>query len=206
VNESFDVTVLVAAAADGDEAAWQELVDRYTPLVASVAHGFRLHGADVDDVAQTVWLRLVEHLRDLREPRALPMWIITTTRNECLRQVKAGQRTRPYDPLAEPPQLGATTSEPDEHLIRAARHQALLAGLAELPEHQRALLLLLIEDPPVPYAEISRRLHIKIGSIGPTRARALERLRACPEILGWREPAAGSDTKGVAGYDYASLG
>ncbi|MEU8664795.1 RNA polymerase sigma factor, partial [Actinoplanes philippinensis] len=85
MNESFDVTDLVAAAVDGDEAAWKDLVARFTPLVASVAHGFRLHGTDVDDVAQTVWLRLLEHLGDLREPRALPMWIITTSRNECLR-------------------------------------------------------------------------------------------------------------------------
>ena len=183
VNESFDVTDLVAAAADGKESAWQDLVARYTPLVASVAHGFRLSGTDVDDVAQTVWLRLVEHLGELREPRALPMWIITTTRNECLRQVKAGQRTRPYDPLAETSIPDVTVDDPDARLIRDARHQGLLAALAGLPEHQRALLLLLIEDPPLPYAEISRRLHIKIGSIGPTRARALERLRACPEII-----------------------
>ncbi|WP_433796989.1 RNA polymerase sigma factor [Actinoplanes sp. CA-252034] len=186
MNESFDVTDLVAAAANGDEAAWESLVTRFTPLVASVAHGFRLHGTDVDDVAQTVWLRLLEHLGGLREPRALPMWIITTTRNECLRQVRASRRTRPYDPLAEHPAgdgpSAATTADPDEHLIRVARHQALLAGLAELPDHQRELLLLLIEDPPVSYAEISRRLRIKVGSIGPTRARALERLRACPDI------------------------
>jgi RNA polymerase sigma factor (sigma-70 family) len=199
VNESFEVTALVAAAADGDEVAWQRLVDRYTPLVASVAHGFRLHGTDVDDVAQTVWLRLVENLRQLREPRALPMWIITTTRNECLRQVRASLRTRPFDPLTEGAVAGTTVDEPDEHLIGAARHQALLAGLAELPEHQRALLLLLIEDPPVPYAEICRRLHIKIGSIGPTRARALERLRACPQISGLSGTGSRSQREGSSG-------
>ncbi|GIE78775.1 RNA polymerase sigma factor [Actinoplanes philippinensis] len=189
MNESFDVTDLVAAAVDGDEAAWKDLVARFTPLVASVAHGFRLHGTDVDDVAQTVWLRLLEHLGELREPRALPMWIITTSRNECLRQVRATQRTRPYDPLADThagdePLSAAPAGDPDEHLIRVARHQALLAGLAVLPDHQRELLLLLIEDPQPSYAEISRRLNIRIGSIGPTRARALERLRACPHISG----------------------
>ena len=218
VNETFCVTTLVAAAEDGDETAWQDLVARYTPLVASVAYGFRLCGADVDDVAQTVWLRLVEHLGELREPKALPMWIITTTRNECLRHLRAHRRTQPFDPLTErpgyhepapaglPPLSGTPPGEPDEHLIRVARHQALLAALAELPPHQRDLVLLLIEDPPVSYAEISRRLDIPIGSIGPTRARALQHLRACPQIIQWREPEAGIGEQGGAGYDCAGLG
>ncbi|MDI6104928.1 sigma-70 family RNA polymerase sigma factor [Actinoplanes sp. NEAU-A12] len=218
MNESFDLTDLVPAAAGGDEAAWQSLVARYTPLVASVAYGFRMRGPDLDDVAQTVWLRLVEHLGRLQEPRALPMWIITTARNECLRQIKASRRTRPFDPVGEgtayagspaaglAPLAGAAPGDPDEHLVRAARHQALLAGLAELPEHQRDLLLLLIEDPPLPYAEISHRLDIPIGSIGPTRARALQRLRACPQITGWLESPAGDSEKGARGHDHAELG
>jgi len=211
VNESFDPTELVAAAACRDEAAWQSLVARYTPLVASVAYGLRMRGPDFDDVAQTVWLRLVEHLGRLQEPRALPMWIITTTRNECLRQIKANRRTQPFDPVAEgttyadspvaglTPLAGTAPGEPDEHLVRAARHQALLAALAELPDHQRELLLLLIEDPPLPYAEISRRLGIPEGSIGPTRARALQRLRACPQIIGWRESPDDDGEKGALG-------
>ncbi|MCA2211381.1 RNA polymerase sigma factor [Jidongwangia harbinensis] len=208
----------MAAAEDGDEAAWQDIVGRYTPLVASVAQGFRLGRPDVDDVAQTVWLRLVEHLGELKEPRALPRWIITTTRNECIRLFKASKRTRSFDPIAErsacddaaagvqPLLIGAHPEDPDEHLIRAARHQALLAALAELPPHQRDLILLLMEDPPLTYQTISERLDIPIGSIGPTRARALQRLRECPEIAEWGNPAAETSTKGGQGYDHTGLG
>lgn len=191
MNESFDVSELVAAATKGDETAWQDLVARYTPLVASVTYGFRLRGTDLDDVAQTVWLRLVEHLGELKEPRALPMWIITTTRNECLRQIRCNRRVQPFDPIAERSacdDAAADVAEPDGHLIQVGRHQALLAGLAELPPAQRELILLLIEDPPLSYDDISRRLGIPKGSIGPTRARALERLRACRQIIDWREP------------------
>ena len=218
MNETFSVTAVVAAAEDGDEAAWQDIVGRYTPLVASVAHGFRLRRADVDDVAQTVWLRLVEHLGELREPRALPRWIITTTRNECIRLFNASRRTRPIDPIAEcsaydeaaagasQPFLGTQPDDPDEHLIQVGRHQALLAALAELPPHQRDLILLLIEDPPLSYATISQRLNVPIGSIGPTRARAVERLRECPEIAEWRDSAAETSTKGGQGYEYTGLG
>jgi RNA polymerase sigma factor (sigma-70 family) len=66
----------------------------------------------------------------------------------------------------------------DADLLDAERHEALLTALAELPDRQRSLLLLLIEDPPLPYEEISRRLGIPVGSIGPTRARALARVRS----------------------------
>lgn len=174
----YPVTLLVLAAAAGDEHAWHEIVDRYTPLLASVTSRFRLTAGETQDVAQTVWLRLVEHLGNLREPRALPMWIITTGKRESMRYLSLRRRNVPYDPL-DPSWLEAAVddAEPAADLLRAERHEALLAGLAELPSRQRELLLLLVEDPPLSYAEISRRTGIRIGSIGPTRRRALARLR-----------------------------
>jgi RNA polymerase sigma factor (sigma-70 family) len=174
----YPITSLVDAAAAGDEHAWHEIVDRYAPLLASVIRRFRLTTAETQDVAQTVWLRLVEHLSSLREPRALPMWLITTAKRESLRYLSDRRRTLPYDPL-DPSWLAtsAEDAEPDAELLRAERHEALLAGLAELPARQRELLLLLVEDPPLSYAEISRRTGVPVGSIGPTRGRALERLR-----------------------------
>ncbi len=169
---------LVDAAATGDEQAWHEIVDRYTPLLGSVIHCFRLTKAETQDVAQTVWLRLVEHLGRLREPRALPMWIITTSRRESLRCLSDRRRTVPYDPLDPSwPIFPTDDAEPDAELLRADRHEALLAGLAELPARQRELLLLLVADPPLSYAEITERTGIPTGSIGPTRRRALDRLR-----------------------------
>jgi RNA polymerase sigma factor (sigma-70 family) len=174
----YPITWLVDAAAAGDERAWHEIVDRYAPLLASVIRRFRLTTTETQDVAQTVWLRLVEHLDELREPRALPMWIITTGKRESLRYLSDRRRTAPHDPL-DPSWLAAPAEEdePVAGLLRAERHEALLAGLAELPARQRELLLLFVEDPPLSYTQISQRTGIPIGSIGPTRGRALERLR-----------------------------
>lgn len=172
-----DLTDLVRAAADGDEDAWSRLVERYLPLVRSVIRWNGLTGQDAEDVSQILWLRLVEHLKDIREPHALPGWIKTTTRNECMQILKSARRTVPIGAVVEPQQMNPAAGELDEELLRAERHQALLAALAELPDHQRNLLVLLAADPPLSYAEISRRLGIRIGSIGPTRARALSRLR-----------------------------
>jgi RNA polymerase sigma factor (sigma-70 family) len=178
-----DVALLVAAAAQGDEEAWGELVDRYTPLLVSVLLRFRLSSAERQDVAQTVWLRLIEHLGSLREPRALPQWLITTAKREALRSATASTRTRPAD-LQDEAWASRLVSEDDQDadLVRSERHAALLEGFAVLSPRQRQLLLMLSEDPPVPYAEISRRTGIPVGAIGPTRARALERLRRTPAV------------------------
>jgi len=174
----YSVTWLVDAANRGDERAWHEIVDRYTPLLASVIRRFRLTTAGAQDVAQTVWLRLVEHLGSLREPRALPTWIITTARRECLRCVSDQRRVLPLDPQ-DPSWLATAADEadPGAELVRAERHEALLAGLAELPARQRELLLLLMADPPLSYEVISQRTGIAHGGIGPSRSRALARLR-----------------------------
>jgi RNA polymerase sigma factor (sigma-70 family) len=177
-----ELTDLVRAASDGDETAWSQLVTRYLPLVKSVIRSFGLSGQDGEDVAQIVWLRLVEHLKDIREPRALAGWIKTTTRNECLHTLRSSRRTVPVGTEVEPCAAAPAGHAVDEDLLQAERHQTLLAALAELPEHQRKLLVLLAADPPLPYAEIGRRLGMPTGSIGPTRARALSRLRQSPAV------------------------
>lgn len=184
MSDDTPVTTAVLAAREGDQAAWDRLVDRFVPLVASVVRRHRLYGQDAEDVSQTVWLRLVEHLDAIREPRALPGWIVTTTRNECLRVITARRRSTPFDPstredLADP----ADPADPDEAMVRGERHEALLSALAQLPDHQRDLLLLMMADPPLSYAEIGRTLGIPVGSIGPTRARALDRVRSCPDVV-----------------------
>jgi RNA polymerase sigma factor (sigma-70 family) len=183
----YPVTRLVKLAAQGDEWAWREIVSRYTPLLASVISHYRLTAAEAQDVAQTVWLRLIEHLGTLREPEALPMWIITTSKRESTHCLSGQRRIVPLDPQ-DPLWLAATAeeSEPEADLIRAERHQALLAGLAELPARQRELLLLLLADPPFSYEAIRQRTGLAIGSIGPTRNRALERLRQTAAVTRYR--------------------
>jgi len=181
------VTDLVVAAAHGDHGAWDEIVRRYSPLVLSVTSRHLLSWADRADVAQTVWLRLVQHLGELREPNALPGWIVTTTRHECIRVLRGNNRSQPVDPTQDTRLEHDDTVDWDEprldrDLLRDERHQALLAGFAELPPRQRELLILLLADPPWSYAEISERMDIPVGAIGPTRARALDRLRRTPAL------------------------
>jgi RNA polymerase sigma factor (sigma-70 family) len=171
------VTALVAAARDGDNAAWGRLMDRYVPLAVSVARRFRLSPDEVKDVTGTVWLRLVEHLDHIREPQALPGWIATTTRNESLRFLRSRNRTLPVDPQNAPELEGEDQVDVDAELLQAERRQALRDALEELRPQHRELLLLLLADPPLSYDEISEKLDIPKGSIGPTRARALEQLR-----------------------------
>jgi RNA polymerase sigma factor (sigma-70 family) len=177
-DDAPPIPALVESALAGDAASWNRLVERYTPVVLSVVRRFRLQGSDADDVVQVVWLRLVEKLGSIREPGALPGWIVTTTRRECLHLVKARQLMAPADLSDRAPPSGTGDTALDSDLLEAERHEALLAALAELPDRQRRLLLLLLEDPPVSYDEISARLDMPVGSIGPTRARALARIRS----------------------------
>jgi RNA polymerase sigma factor (sigma-70 family) len=177
MHESLTVDELVIRARAGDQGSWNALVDRFLPLVNAVIAKFRLSKADADDVNQTVWLRLVEHLGDLREPRALPGWLATTARHESLRIIRLRGRDTPVDPQGVALDRVGEQPELDEELIRTERAQALREGLLELPAGRRELLELLMADPPVSYDEISAKLGIPKGSIGPTRARALEQLR-----------------------------
>ena len=177
MHELLALDDLVARARAGDQESWNALVDRFLPLVTSVIRKFRLSGTDGDDVNQTVWLRLVEHLGDLREPRALPGWLVTTTRNEALRVIRLRGRSIPVDPQGGTFDRRDAQPDVDEDLIRDERLQAFREALLELPASRRDLLELLLADPPASYEEISAKLGIPIGSIGPTRARALEQLR-----------------------------
>ncbi|MEU6024116.1 sigma-70 family RNA polymerase sigma factor [Micromonospora sp. NPDC047134] len=182
---------LVAAAANGDESGWVELVRRYTPLVYSVIRVHDLTAADAADVNQTVWLRLVERLDQVREPEALASWLAVTTRRECYRISRLGRRTQPFDPSDGAFQgchrSGAEAATPDEDLLRAERHQALREGFAELPPRCQVLLSLLTADPPLSYRQIAERLGTPVGSIGPTQARCLRRLRESGALAAYLE-------------------
>jgi RNA polymerase sigma factor (sigma-70 family) len=183
VDSEQSVADLVHAAVLGDEEAWDALIERYSPLLMSVLRRYRMSGDDIRDVAQTVWLRLIENLGNLREPRALPSWIITTARNESLRVLKGAARTRPFSSIFEgEAPLPSDASGVDDDLLLAERREAMLEAFAELNDRERELLRLLVADPAVPYVEIGRRLGMKVGSIGPTRARILDKLRQYPSI------------------------
>jgi RNA polymerase sigma factor (sigma-70 family) len=175
------VAVLVSHACRGDQRAWGDLVDRYGPTVLAVCRRYRLSDTDTADVRQTVWLRLLESLPRLREPEALPGWLVTTARRECL---KVHELERRSAALPEAEAMDPSESAVVEgNLIREERRAVLRAAFVELPPRCQELLGMLMRDPPVPYEEISRRLTIPIGSIGPTRARCLSRLRESPILV-----------------------
>lgn len=178
---TWGTTALVTGALGGDEQAWNEIVRRYAPAVLARVRQFRLTPDLAEDVAQTVWLNLLENLDKLREPKALPGWIATTAHHECIRVTTRNRRSVPVDPLAGKLD-GQLVVDLDEGIDRVERQRVLRESLSELNEHQRELLMLLVDDPPLPYAEIARRLDIPVGSIGPTRGRILARLRQTAAI------------------------
>jgi RNA polymerase sigma factor (sigma-70 family) len=175
------VVHLVTRAREGDKGAWDELVERFAPLVWSICRRYRLSRTDSEDVSQGVWLRLVEHLADLREPNALPGWIGTTTQRECLRLLRVSRRDEPMDLLAGdrgiPDETGFGV---EEEVLIHEQYAAARAALAQLPPRCQQLLAMLLQDPPPPYGEVSAALHMPIGSIGPNRGRCLDRLRKSP--------------------------
>ena len=174
---------LVARARGGDKQAWDALVERYAPLIWSICGKYRLGRADAEDVGQSVWLCLVDQLGQIRQPAALPGWLATTARRECARLVRAarGPHAGLY-PLDAENAADKQAGPADQDLLAAERHTALRQAFASLPPHDQQLIALRAADPPVPYTQISARLGIPVGSIGPTRRRCLDKMRRHPAI------------------------
>ena len=204
--DASEVSRLVRASASGSETAWNELVCRYSPLVMAVTRTYQLTADDAKDVSQTVWLRLVENLANLREPDALPGWLATTTQRECIRQLRQGRRVLPVDPHTDGALQLCETVDPDTDILRAELHQVLRDGLADLPARDQALLKLRTADPPKSYEEISQLLGMPIGSIGPTLRRSLDRLRETSAMRAYLATPTADEGKGggqhvLAGVD-----
>jgi RNA polymerase sigma factor (sigma-70 family) len=198
VRDDPVVIDLVTRARNGDKQAWDALVERYATLIWSICRRHRLGDDDAEDVGQSVWLQLVDQLDRIRDPAALPGWLATVTRRECLRVLRA------QGPLAAGYVLDAETlsdeqaGTAEQELLAAERQAALLEAFQALPPCCQRLIALLIEDPPVPYAEISARLGTPVGSIGPNRGRCLDKLRRYPAVAALinadSHAAAGCDT------------
>lgn len=179
--DSSDVAALVRRAADGDRMAWERLVSQYERLIWSITADFKLGESDAADVAQTTWLRLLEHIDRIQHPDRVGSWLAATARNECLRNLAARKRlVLGHDDT----ELGtsavaavAHAPEVDERLLADERDQVVRDAMSRLPGRWQRLLEMLMADPPVPYTEISDQLGVPIGSIGPTRGRCLAQLR-----------------------------
>ena len=172
-----DAAQLVRRAADGDQEAWERLIDQYSRLIWSITVNFKLPESDAADVAQTTWLRLLEHIDRIEHPDRVGSWLAATARNACLRSLAAQKRlTLSHedadleDPMRHEPEI-------DEHLLARERAQTVQDAVSCLPRRWQRLLELLMADPPTSYTEISDQLGVPVGSIGPTRGRCLARLR-----------------------------
>jgi RNA polymerase sigma factor (sigma-70 family) len=189
------MSVLMRRAGDGDRTAWNEIVDEYSVLLWSVVRGFRLGEAQGADAVQTTWLRLVEHLDGIRDPARLAGWLRTTARRVCVDAIRESGREYPVGADRESPGRMRSGSPdpvedgPESTALRHEREALVRTALAGLPERHRSLLTLLVASPPVSYEEIGARLGMPVGSIGPTRARVLGRLRTALEAADFHDLA-----------------
>jgi len=187
-----DTGLLVRSAANGDEAAWRGLVTRFSSLVWAVARAHRLTNADAADVYQTTWLRLAEHIGRIEHPDRVGAWLATAARRECLQSLRSAAKTAPTDDMDRldiTPAVGNPTEEAvlaaETEREDAARAAAMWRAFSRLSGRCRELLRILMATPPPSYAEVAAALGLPVGSIGPTRARCLQRLRE--EMAGIRD-------------------
>lgn len=179
---NIDNESLVAAAANGDQESWEILVNRYADLVWAVARSFRLSRADAADVSQATWLRLVEHLHDIRDPSQVGSWLVTTARCEALAVLRRAVRSLPVGHWWQLDIPDQRAEEPDAHVMRDADAAEVRRAFRRLSTNCQQLLLLLLAEPAPSYSQISAALDMPVGSIGPTRARCLRTLRRLLDV------------------------
>ena len=162
------------AAGAGDADAWTRLVERFDGTLRHIARSYRLAPADVDDVVQGAWLELLTAIGQIRDPAAIGGWLATVTRRNALRS-----RRRPVrELLTDDPELGDRDEVhgPEERALAAEREAVLAGAIAALPERPRLLVTVLLTEPELDYRQVGERLSMPVGSIGPSRTRALARL------------------------------
>jgi RNA polymerase sigma factor (sigma-70 family) len=152
-------------------------VTRYASLVWAVALQHGIGESNAADVAQSTWLRLLEHIDEIRDPARIGAWLATTARRESLRIVAMRRRLvleGDHGAFDGPDRLLPPT---DERLLAEERGRIVRQALAALPPGWQSLVRLLMSDPPISYREIGEQLGIPVGSIGPTRRRCMSRMR-----------------------------
>jgi len=164
---------LIRDCLDGDQEAWAELIRNYQRLIYSVSRVLCPEPADAADVFQQVCLELYQGLPRIRDIQSLPKWLATVTRRRSIDAV----RRRPQAAEFDEDKLSC-----DSQIETLQRHCDLERALQQLPDRCRQLLVLLyFSEEPSSYAEVTERLGMPVSSIGPTRARCLQKLRALME-------------------------
>jgi RNA polymerase sigma factor (sigma-70 family) len=177
---------LVAGIRAGEEWAWRAMTEQYQPLLRWLARGCGLSAEDVDDAVQLTWLRCLEHIGQLTDAEALNGWLVTICRRECVRLATKARR----EVLLSEPDMARLID--DRHAERDPCTEAALRdqynhlyhAILALPGRQRTVLVELLRRGDQSYLDLSRRLGLPVGSIGPTRMRAVTRLRLDPRLAG----------------------
>ena len=178
---------LVSRVRAGDESVWREMSDRYEPLLRWIARQCRLSAEDTDDVVQLTWLHCLEHINQLTDPDRLSGWLATICRRECIRLATKGRREVPLcgPDLARLIDNDHVQGDPYVKVADRDQHRRLYKAISALPERQRTLLVELLRQEGQSYLDLSQRLGLPVGSIGPTRQRAVTRLRLDPHLADW---------------------
>lgn len=178
------LAILADAAALGDDAAWRDLVTRLEPQLRCVVRGYRLSPPDVDDVVQTTWLQAYANLGRLRDRAAVGGWLVVVARREALRSLQRGARE-----ILTPDAADLEDPATPEHLaLERERVGVLGSAIDRLSGRQRSVAQALLARPGRSYDELAEELSMPVGSIGPTRERAFERLRCdrdLAEVATW---------------------
>jgi RNA polymerase sigma factor (sigma-70 family) len=180
--ESAD-SEIVKACLQGSSVAWEALIRRYQRLIYSIPLKARLSQDDAADIFQSVCLKLYEKLESLRDHEKLSSWIITTTTRECWRLVNRQRKEKPADGLTSEEgeetlrQLASEAPLIDQQGIVLEQQQTVRQAVRALPERCKDLVTLLFYKDELSYTEIARQMDMPVASIGPTRARCLEKLR-----------------------------
>ncbi|HET9254865.1 MAG TPA: sigma-70 family RNA polymerase sigma factor [Pseudonocardiaceae bacterium] len=177
-----NVTELLRLVGDGDQAAWDEIIRRYRGLVSAKVRMFRLQEADADDATQLIWLRLMENYHRIRFPELLGPWLATTARNECLSILRAAGRSANQD-YTMMDKVTDPADDPEQQVISRDTARMLHDLVAELGAREQTIIRALFSDQPPSYAELADIVRIPLGSVGPTRIRALRKLQGKLDAL-----------------------
>lgn len=182
-NAASELPLVVAAAGRGESWAWTSLVHSFGNMIMAIARSCRLNDADVNEVHQTTWLRLINNIDRIEQPERIGAWLATTAKRESVRIARStGSVTYAQEQLLQRPDPNIKAF--DAGPIAEERAEVLRRAFALLPPHCHRLLSFMVVDDPPSYKEISSALSMPIGSIGPTRGRCLEHLRRIMEELG----------------------
>jgi RNA polymerase sigma factor (sigma-70 family) len=182
-NERSDAELFIDCK-NGSKKAWEALIRRFQRLIYTIPRRAGLSEDQAADVFQVVFSRAFDNLHSISQPERIQAWLVTTAKRETLSILRQGKRTvsisaNDDDEDAKPFDIEDENPLPDETLEQLQLQRQLRAAVEQLdPKSQEFVKLVFLQDEPLPYSEVAKRLGISEGSIGPTRTRCMEKLRA----------------------------